>query len=134
MKCPKCGYTGFDYLDSCKRCGGDLRDTRSLLQIIAVSPDDRAPSGGPAAVAPSSPYEEARVAPAAVDFSDLDAASLPPPQNQAMLEDLDFDQSFADMVETTGHAAVKGDKEADDDTLLDLDFGDVFGEKTTKDD
>ncbi|AMV73801.1 hypothetical protein DBW_3503 [Desulfuromonas sp. DDH964] len=24
MKCPKCGFTSFDYLDSCKKCGGDL--------------------------------------------------------------------------------------------------------------
>jgi len=24
MKCPKCGFTSFDYLDSCKKCGSDL--------------------------------------------------------------------------------------------------------------
>ena len=24
MRCPKCGYTSFDYLDSCKKCGNDL--------------------------------------------------------------------------------------------------------------
>ena len=133
MKCPKCGYTGFDYLDSCKRCGGDLRDTRSLLQIIAVSPDDRAPSGAPASAAPSAVHAEALGAPPAIDFSDLEPESLAAPDRQAMLEDLDFDQSFADMVEPTGHSAGKGGKATDDDALLDLDFGDVFGDKSDKD-
>lgn len=26
MKCPKCGYHSFDYLESCKKCGGDLKE------------------------------------------------------------------------------------------------------------
>lgn len=132
MKCPKCGFTGFDYLDSCKRCGGDLRDTRSLLQIIAVSPDERAGSGVAAPAPSPAAVPEARGAPAAVDFSELDPEPLAAPEGQAMLEDLDFDQSFADMVEPTGHAAAKREV-AEDDALLDLDFGDVFGEKDGKD-
>ena len=24
MKCPKCGFNSFDYLDNCKKCGNDL--------------------------------------------------------------------------------------------------------------
>ncbi|MFZ3209224.1 MAG: hypothetical protein WA140_10375 [Geobacteraceae bacterium] len=24
MKCPKCGYNSFEFLDNCKKCGGDL--------------------------------------------------------------------------------------------------------------
>lgn len=129
MKCPKCGYTGFDYLDSCKRCGGDLRDTRSLLQIIAVSPDERASSGGPSPAL--SAIAEARASAPPADFSDLEPEPLAAPESQAMLEDLDFDQSFADMVEPTAQGAGKRGP-AEDDALLDLDFGDVFGEKSSK--
>lgn len=51
MKCPKCGYTSFDYLDECKKCGSDLSTVRSILGVIAVSPDEIAlstPTGGSA--------------------------------------------------------------------------------------
>ena len=26
MKCPKCGYSSFDHLEACKKCGGNLKD------------------------------------------------------------------------------------------------------------
>jgi hypothetical protein len=28
MRCPKCGFHSFNYLDSCKKCGGDLTDLK----------------------------------------------------------------------------------------------------------
>jgi hypothetical protein len=52
VKCPKCNYTSFDYLDSCKKCGKDLSEhrekhaIRSVLFATAVSG-----AGGVAAVA-----------------------------------------------------------------------------------
>ncbi|MCM2265675.1 MAG: hypothetical protein NDI73_10850 [Desulfuromonadales bacterium] len=28
MRCPKCGFHSFDYLDNCKKCGGDLTELK----------------------------------------------------------------------------------------------------------
>jgi len=36
MKCPKCGYTSFDYLESCKKCGKDLADFKQRFGITSV--------------------------------------------------------------------------------------------------
>ncbi len=36
MKCPKCGYNSFDYLDSCKKCGKDLIDFKQRFGIKSV--------------------------------------------------------------------------------------------------
>jgi len=37
MKCPKCGYVTFDYLERCKRCGADFVSEQAL-PIIEMSP------------------------------------------------------------------------------------------------
>jgi hypothetical protein len=31
MRCPKCGRTSFDHMDSCEKCGRDLSETRLQL-------------------------------------------------------------------------------------------------------
>ncbi len=36
MKCPKCGYNSFDYLDSCKKCGKDLVEFKQRYGIKSV--------------------------------------------------------------------------------------------------
>ncbi|HMB16257.1 MAG TPA: RDD family protein [Pelovirga sp.] len=36
MKCPKCGYNSFDYLDSCKKCGKDLVEFKQRFGIKSV--------------------------------------------------------------------------------------------------
>lgn len=36
MKCPKCGYNSFDYLDSCKKCGKDLVEFKQQFGIKSV--------------------------------------------------------------------------------------------------
>jgi len=38
MKCPKCGFTSFDYLDNCKRCGTELLELKKNLNILSVIP------------------------------------------------------------------------------------------------
>ncbi len=38
MKCPKCGYTSFDYLRECKKCGETLDDCRQSLNLKMVEP------------------------------------------------------------------------------------------------
>lgn len=36
MRCPKCGYTSFDHLDSCKKCGKDLAEFKARYGIKSV--------------------------------------------------------------------------------------------------
>jgi hypothetical protein len=36
MKCPKCGFNSFEYLDSCKKCGNDLAAFKASLGIQPV--------------------------------------------------------------------------------------------------
>ncbi|MCD6291946.1 MAG: hypothetical protein J7M09_00645 [Deltaproteobacteria bacterium] len=38
MKCPKCGYTSFDYLRECKKCGEILDDSRKALNLKMSEP------------------------------------------------------------------------------------------------
>ncbi len=38
MKCPKCGYTSFDYNAACPKCSKDLTASRELLNIPAFVP------------------------------------------------------------------------------------------------
>ena len=38
MKCPKCGFTSFDYVDRCKSCGEDLVPTKIKLNISSKPP------------------------------------------------------------------------------------------------
>jgi hypothetical protein len=39
MKCPKCGYTSFPYLDSCGKCGHGLAEQRAAMGIYGLRPD-----------------------------------------------------------------------------------------------
>lgn len=39
MKCPKCGYTSFPYLESCRKCGHALAEQRAALGVYALRPD-----------------------------------------------------------------------------------------------
>ena len=38
MKCPKCGYTSFDYLESCAKCGQSLAEKRKQLNLLFSKP------------------------------------------------------------------------------------------------
>ena len=38
MKCPKCGFVSFDYLDQCKKCGASLADHKRKMNIGAGMP------------------------------------------------------------------------------------------------
>jgi len=39
MKCPKCKYITFDYLDTCPRCGKDMSAEKAKLSIFSTKPD-----------------------------------------------------------------------------------------------
>jgi len=36
MKCPKCNYTSFDYLDTCKKCGKDLSEHKEKFNLRSL--------------------------------------------------------------------------------------------------
>jgi hypothetical protein len=38
MRCSKCGYVSFDYLDRCKSCGDDLVPAKIKLNIFTKPP------------------------------------------------------------------------------------------------
>ena len=38
MKCPKCSFTSFDYVDRCKSCGEDLVPAKIKLNIYTKPP------------------------------------------------------------------------------------------------
>ena len=39
MKCPKCGFVSFDYLDGCTLCGRKLSGVRQELNLSDVKPE-----------------------------------------------------------------------------------------------
>lgn len=39
MRCPKCSYTSFDYLDRCRSCGEDLVPAKIRLNIYSKAPE-----------------------------------------------------------------------------------------------
>ena len=39
MKCPKCKYVTFDYLDACPRCGKNMASEKAKYNISAIKPN-----------------------------------------------------------------------------------------------
>lgn len=136
MKCPKCGYTSFDYLETCKKCGTDLSDIRALLGVIAVPPDERAisrPPGVTASIAALPAAEPAAFGGASFLTQEDTGAS--------------FDESFEDLVQPTRLGdddiptpatpkarAVDAESAAaePEEEFLDLDFGGIFEDENKK--
>ncbi|GAB6083305.1 hypothetical protein JCM30471_22190 [Desulfuromonas carbonis] len=52
MKCPKCGFTSFDYLDSCKKCGGDLAAFKAKHGLRSLLFPGQGRSGGDTPILP----------------------------------------------------------------------------------
>lgn len=137
MKCPKCSYTSFDYLDSCRKCGSDLREIKSLLQIISVAPEEHAPVFVSSSTAHDIPNPSDPLFGSPAGYANnpqQPSVTQGPAAEEELLSDLNFDRSFDDMVIPTSYreSAVSHENNGapkDDDGLLDLDFGDVFAEK-----
>ena len=99
MKCPKCGFNSFDYLESCKKCGNDLKEFKGRFNLRSLL----------------FPYREKSVAVA----SAAAAMSAPKPQ------DADFDYGFMEedqpeAVPATLPSAAKTASAADD--AFDIDW------------
>jgi uncharacterized RDD family membrane protein YckC len=78
MKCPKCGYTSFDYLDSCKKCHhalGEFKAKYGLRSLLFPNrPQQSAPSAALSA-APPLAVAAATSAPAAAAVADSAAST-----------------------------------------------------------
>ncbi len=102
MKCPKCGFNSFDYLESCKKCGNDLKDfkekfgLRSLLfphneEVASVM--GQGLSGAAAMTSSAVAAEEAAPPPPQPQTSTAAAAAVPQPQDDAEEDPFDLDWS-----------------------------------------
>jgi hypothetical protein len=40
MKCPKCGYVSYEYLDACRKCSIDLVEFKKSLRLESIRPGD----------------------------------------------------------------------------------------------
>lgn len=85
MRCPKCGFHSFDYLDSCKKCGVDLTELKLRFKFQGyVAPAAPATVAEPEAPAADLP-EVAEAEDEAIDFGFdvLGEENLPsPPEGQ----------------------------------------------------
>lgn len=105
MKCPKCGYNSFDYLDSCKKCGKDLVEFKQRYGIKSVLLP-----GVTGAVATT------------VEEEDLLAVEAP-------------ELAAATALGATGAAVTEDDSRADADSADGDDFGfDFMGESSEEED
>ena len=115
MRCPKCGYTSFDHLDNCKKCGKDLLEfkerygIRSVLFPGQMNTEDPvlaadleaeeadaavvAATGAAAAAVSESPAEESPTA------SDSDDFGFDFMDDSAEDDDLSFDELFEEAPE-----------------------------------
>ncbi len=129
MRCPKCGYNSFDYLDSCKKCGKDLVEFKDRYSIRSVLfPGQMRPTvaGAAEAVAESS-AADAAVAAAATAAT---AAAAVATAGAAAEEVADMDD-FTEATETAGSEAddfgfdFMGDSAEEEDLSFDELFEDA---------
>ena len=102
MKCPKCGFNSFEYLDSCKKCGNDLSAFKMSLglQPVVMQPGVFAGQGtmSEESGAQDSFVPETSAMPAATDEFEFETTSFAPTEAPAMAaEDAAFGEiSFED--------------------------------------
>ena len=103
MKCPKCGYNSFDYLDSCKKCNKDLTEHKARFNIQSIllseMPTDVTSPGADEALAAAVATPDVSVD----DFAggdageDVDDFGFDFMGDSAEEEDLSFDELFEDV-------------------------------------
>lgn len=48
MKCPKCGYHSYEYLENCRKCGQDLAEHKSRFNLGSFNPPPKGTEDPPA--------------------------------------------------------------------------------------
>jgi uncharacterized RDD family membrane protein YckC len=108
MKCPKCGFNSFDYLESCKKCGNDLKDFKEKFGLRSLL----FPHNEEVASVMGQGLSGAAVMASSAASSTQAAASSPQPQDPP-----------------AGEAAVPHPQEEAEGDPFDLDWGEEGGEK-----
>lgn len=101
MKCPKCGYNSFEFLDSCKKCSSDLtgfKQAHGIQPLVIPAPVTTANDTAPQAA-----------------FASPAAATVTPPQETSST---DSDETFTWDTPAAQETAKQGD-----DIFPDLDLG-----------
>jgi hypothetical protein len=103
MKCPKCGYTSFPYLESCRKCGQRLAEQHATFGPYALRPDP----------------PDLWLAYQALNM-DAASATLTPPLSTPAIDHGQLDEIELDLAET--EQASPGTQEVDEqaDATLDL--------------
>ncbi len=98
MKCPKCGFNSFEFLESCKKCGagfGSFKQTHGISPVIL-----RSGSALAAAAVPDSPPEPAPAAPTGAPEEETGFSWSAPEESPGTARDMkqeeDVDFSFRD--------------------------------------
>lgn len=113
MRCPKCGFHSFDYLDNCKKCGVDLTELKLRCKFQGYV----APPAAESDSAPEAPFQDlpevAEAEEEAIDFGfDIleEEVPAPPPafagfpdtQNDGMADPGIDDPSAIDLTMDSG--------------------------------
>ena len=126
MRCPKCGFHSFDYLDNCKKCGVDLTELKLRFKFqgyVAPAPAATgAESAGPAPAAEAAelpPLAEAESEAIDFGFDVLEEAGAPvlPPLEYDAATPATGGDDFADL------DSAAEDLAADSGLILDQPFG-----------
>ena len=124
MRCPKCGFHSFDYLDACKKCGGDLTDLklRCKFQGYVAPPAAEATAEVAEALAPELP-EIAETEEEAIDFGfDILAEEPVPAQPSPLAAAATVSARFAGADDGADHDPFAIDLAADSGLVLDQPF------------
>src|SRR4051812_15233487 len=88
MKCPKCGFNSFEYLDSCKKCAAPLQDFK---QGLGIKPLLFAPSTDGQFADTATPADLGGIAEGGDDFMFETAATAAPATEEGGFDGFDFD-------------------------------------------
>ncbi|GAB4178390.1 MAG: hypothetical protein Tsb0017_16510 [Geothermobacteraceae bacterium] len=133
MKCPKCGYTSFDFLDNCKKCGQDLGGHKSKFGLRSVIfPQVAAAAAAEEATAPvETAAEEATdfgfdfmsdQEPGAAEVQEeAPEAGGNVPEPEGAEEDFDFSSDAEGMIDPSGgELAADAEASVDNEEVIDL--------------
>lgn len=100
MRCPKCGFNSFDYLDHCKKCGGDLTGQKLRLKFqgfVAPAPVMHIPAPAAPVFEPPDLPEVAEAEEEAIDFGfDVLEEEVMPPLVDFTNDDDEAERDFGD--------------------------------------
>ncbi|HKI51874.1 MAG TPA: RDD family protein [Geothermobacteraceae bacterium] len=120
MKCPKCGFTSFDFLENCKKCGVDLQAHKSKFGLRSlIFPGFQSAEPAPSLIDDASEaFADAAAETEAADFGfDFMNDDEPAFEEPALADDELADPVAEEDAEVFGEEALDIGAEADEDDL-----------------